>query len=145
VSILETHRPPAKSALRQAGLLFTGFGILVTIWMVKPILEHRALALDGVIVSSSTECDQDDRSRCVSTYVLRTSTNETVTHKAGDGESDLPQNLTVGTKVVKRSGEFSYRINGGIVDGSPGLLELLFFGMPLLCLAVGVWLLTWRG
>jgi hypothetical protein len=142
---LETHLPPDQATLMTIGIGFVAFGILVAALMARSVLKERALAVDGVVVSSSTECQQPNNNRCVSTYVLRSPKNENVIHKAGYGGSSLPLNLTVGTKIIKRRGEFSYQLGERTVDDSPGLLAFLFFGIPLVFIAVGVWLLLWRG
>jgi len=119
------------------------FGLIVTAMIAGPALERRALALEGVVVSSITDCQPVNRHRCTSTYILRTPTNDMVTHEAGYGGSNLPMRLPVGTKILKKSGEFSYRIDDRIVDDDPSPLVFLFYGLPLLLFAVGVWLLVW--
>lgn len=127
----------------KTGIGFVVFAVGAAFLIVGPMLKWRMLALDGVVESSVTECQQPQNNRCVSTYVLRTPANESVTHETSDPRNGLPLNLPVGTAIAKRAGESSYRIDDRLVDRSLGMGDLLVLGFPVVVLAFGLGLLLW--
>jgi len=110
-------------------MVLWGFALLI--FGLNTIAERAAIVVDGTIVSRETQCEQDNKSRCTTTYTLQSPRSQFKSYfGAQSNDQSLPLYFPDGTKIRKQKGKLSYEINGREVNDFP----LIFY---LLCALIG--------
>jgi hypothetical protein len=120
-------------------VLGPAIGALMMIASGADMYARASQSVEGTIESSISSCMEPAHNRCGTSYLVRTSSNAIVKHHAGPVDYDLRRYLPVGAVIDKKKWEFSYTVDGQLVDNYPsnffygvffaGLL--IFFGSYL--------------
>lgn len=99
---------------------------------VSEILARAEIEVSGTILHVSTECQQPYNNRCVTTYVIgSTQENSKVRYSAGPTDASLRQYLSPGTVIHKSKWSIDYSIDGSLVQDFP-----LYFYIPIALIGV---------
>ena len=106
-------------------------GMMFLIFGLSTINDRASIVVDGTIISSETQCEQSNNSRCVTTYTLQSPNSKSKSYySAGYTDQSLPRGFPDGTRIWKQKGKLSFEANGYEINDFP-----LFF--YLLCAIIG--------
>lgn len=113
------------------------FALLIWLFAGHEIYQRANVVLNGVIVTSKTDCVQPYNNRCATEYVVESADHAHVVYVAGPTDASLRRRLPVGTRIRKDKWSLTYFVNGKKVDDFPTRFYggLMLFG--LMCALFG--------
>jgi hypothetical protein len=95
-------------------------GPALILFASNEVWSRSSIQVDGLVVSSDTQCEQPYNNRCVTTYILQSrQTGKKTEYQAASNDSSLRRYLPVGTRIHKVKGHLTYEINGQQVNDFP--------------------------